>query len=107
MSTQQRGPLEWSAIISDTYVAGTKPPLTDDLTKKVRRAVSDAVSGRSGTGDFTSEDLAQVNEALDRFELALDAAVGPRIVSVDTVSGVVQMRPRSEADHPLRAFGGQ
>ncbi|WP_336489516.1 hypothetical protein [Methylobacterium nigriterrae] len=50
---------------------------------------------------------APVNAILGQCELMLIAAVGPRLVSIDDVAGAVCMMHRSEAGHPLRAFGGQ
>lgn len=107
MSDPSRGSAELSAVITDAYVAGTKPPLTKELTGKVRDAVLAACSDGAWTDASRSDDVERINKALDQFEQVLDAVSGPRLVTVDASSGAVNMRHRSEADHPLRAFGGQ
>ena len=107
MSVQFREPQDWSSIITQAYVSGTKPPLTEELAGRVRDAVLAASNEGAWTDASQSDDIARINGALDEFEQDLNAVSGPRLVSADTVSGAVEMRHRSEADHPLRAFGGQ
>lgn len=98
---------DWSTIITEAYVAGTKPPLTEELAGRVRDTVLAVSKENAWTGASQSDDISRINEALDQFEQDLNAVSGPRLVTVDTLSGAVEMRHRSEADHPLRAFGGQ
>jgi hypothetical protein len=107
MSAQSKGPQEWSEIIAGAYAAGSKPPLTERLLAQVRETVQNACAKTDGLTTFGSEDIARINESLDHFEQALHAVHGPRLVAVDIDSSVAQMCYRSEADHPLRAFGGQ
>ncbi len=107
MSVQSGERQDWSTIITEAYVAGTKPPLTEELARRVRDAVLAASKESAWTGASQGDDIARINEALDQFEQDLNAVSGPRLVTADTLSGAVEMRHRSEADHPLRAFGGQ
>lgn len=107
MSAQSKGPQEWSTTIADAYAAGSKPPLTEGLLEKVRAIVLDVCAKTDSPDTFGSEDIARINEGLDRFEQALHAVHGPRLDTVDIESGTAKMSYRSEADHPLRAFGGQ
>ena len=107
MSDLSRDPRDLSAIITDAYVAGTKPPLTKELTARVRDTVLAACSGSPWTDASRPDDIERINKALDQFEQVLNAVSGPRLVTVDAGSGTVNMHHRSEADHPLRAFGGQ
>ncbi|WP_236960705.1 hypothetical protein [Methylobacterium durans] len=48
-----------------------------------------------------------MNLVLDRSEMSLHAAVGPRLAAIDPDAGKAEMVHRSEAGRPLRAFGGQ
>ena len=107
MNAQSKGAQEWSTTIADAYAAGSKPPLTEALLEQVRAIVLDACGKTESPNLFASEDIVRINQELDRFEQALHAVHGPRLVTVDTETGVAQMVYRSEADHPLRAFGGQ
>ncbi|MDV2987815.1 UNVERIFIED_CONTAM: hypothetical protein Q9R58_26250 [Methylobacteriaceae bacterium AG10] len=95
-----------AAAVTDAYAAQAKPPLTHELTDRVREALTRAVGGEAGDASNAAL-LDRLNAALDAFETELDAVVGPRVASLDEASGEVAMRPRSEAGQPLRAFGGQ
>lgn len=98
---------DWAAIVADAYAAGAKPPLTDELVEKVCQDLRDA--GIAGISDppVDGESILRVNEALDAFELALEAVAGPRLIACDPGAGTVEMAHRSEAGRPLRSFGGQ
>jgi hypothetical protein len=99
--TDPGGP--WDAAIARAYAAETKPPLTSELVDRVRNTV-----GALDLGDLPTLDepaIARVNEALDAFEVSLEAVAGPRLVSAQNRS--VRMAHRSEAARPLRSFGGQ
>ncbi|MGU3538591.1 hypothetical protein [Methylobacterium sp. A54F] len=93
----------WDAEIARAYAAETKPPLTPELVDRVRHAVADLALGDGATLDEPA--IARVNEALDAFEVSLEAVAGPRLVSAQDRS--VRMAHRSEAGRPLRSFGGQ
>ncbi|MFC5555407.1 hypothetical protein [Methylobacterium iners] len=107
MSAPSRGPQEWSTIITETYAAGSKPPLTGGLMQRLHAAILDACIRVDSLAAFTHEDVAAINGVLDQFEVDLDAVSGPRLFAIDPASGAVEMAHRSEAGHPLRAFGGQ
>jgi hypothetical protein len=107
MSAQSRTAEGWTTIITEAYAAQAKPPLTERLRQKLHAAISQACIGAEASHAFGSEDVAAINGVLDHFETELDAVSGPRLFGVDTASGAVQMGHRSEAGHPLRAFGGQ
>lgn len=107
MSAQSRETQAWSTIITEAYAAQTKPPLTEGLRQTLHAAISQACIGADASHAFSGEDVAAINAVLDHFETELDAVTGPRLFAVDTASGAVEMGHRSEAGHPLRAFGGQ
>ena len=100
-----RTSVDWPAVICEAYAAEARPPLTEQLIAQVREELAQALSGAS---DQAAHDQAErANEALDAFEVALRSVVGPRVESLDEQAGVAIMKHRSEADRPLRAFGGQ
>ncbi|GJD56181.1 hypothetical protein [Methylobacterium dankookense] len=95
--------LDWAALVADAYAAEARPPLTPELSERVRADLAAALAG-------PADDAARVealNAALDAFELDLRAVVGPRVKALDAGAGTVAMEHRSEAGQPLRAFGGQ
>lgn len=95
---------EWASAISQAYAAQTKPPLTDKLKTEVKALVERVIHGR----DLFERDCAdRVNDGLDAFERRLNAAVGPRIVSIDRETWTITVKHRSEAARPTRSFGGQ
>ena len=96
----------WAGSIAEAYAAGAKPPLTHDLAERVHRVVAEALDSESRRSTELSL-LDGVNLALDHFEGDVRSIVGPRVSSLDEVSGRVEMRHRSEAGQPLRAYGGQ
>jgi hypothetical protein len=98
-----RAETSWAAAIADAYAAETKPPLTPELTSRVR---TDLAALDLPGGALDGARIEAVNGALDAFELALEAVAGPRLLSAGG-SGAVAMAHRSEAGHPLRSFGGQ
>jgi hypothetical protein len=93
----------WAAIIAEAYAADTKPPLTAELTGRIR---TDLAALDLPGGSLDGARIEAVNGALDAFELALEAVAGPRLVAAEA-GGAVRMAHRSEAGHPLRSFGGQ
>ena len=95
---------EWARVIAQAYAEETKPPLTETLTRRVRDLVAEAIRDCDLFDQVCAD---RVNERLDAFEKDLDAAAGPRIVSIDKQSKAVTVKHRSEAGHPTRAFGGQ
>jgi hypothetical protein len=98
--------MDWPTVIAAAYAAETRPPLTEDLLASIREKLAGALaSNESGRAEQGITDRA--NEALDEFEIALRSVVGPRVESLDEEVGVAVMKHRSEADRPLRAFGGQ
>lgn len=98
---------EWAGLIAEAYAAKTRPPLTRNLVEDVRGVVADAIREAEAAGISGAEWCERVNLILDRSEMSLHAAVGPRLASIDDGAGTVLMVHRSEAGRPLRAFGGQ
>ncbi|KAB1073352.1 hypothetical protein [Methylobacterium planeticum] len=98
-----RAETSWAAIIASAYAADTKPPLTPELTSRVR---TDLAALDLPEGALDPSRIEAVNGSLDAFELALEAVAGPRLVTTDA-SGHADMAYRSEAGRPLRSFGGQ
>lgn len=95
---------EWASAISCAYAAQTKPPLTDKLKAEVESLVARVIQG---CDLFERDCVDSVNDGLDAFERRLNAAVGPRIVSIDRDSWTITVKYRSEAARPMRSFGGQ
>ncbi|WP_210035653.1 hypothetical protein [Methylobacterium sp. PvR107] len=96
---------DWATIVTDAYYAEAKPPLTQELTDRVRDALAKAIA--SPAADAPNALMDRLNDALDAFETELRSVVGPRVTSLDEVTRAVAMKHRSEAGQPLRAFGGQ
>lgn len=108
MSTHpSRSADEWGRIIADAYAAQTRPPLTRQLMDDIRSIVADAVREAEAANVADAEWCERVNLVLDRGEMSLHAAVGPRLAGIDDATGSARMAHRSEAGRPLRAFGGQ
>lgn len=100
-----RSSIDWPAVITDAYAAEARPPLTEHLREEIRTALAEALAPQAG--EETANVVQRANEALDAFEVRLRSVVGPRVDRIDEQAGAVAMKHRSEADHPLRAFGGQ
>jgi uncharacterized protein YdhG (YjbR/CyaY superfamily) len=98
---------EWAGIISAAYAAKTRPPLTRQLVTEVRQVIAEALREAEAANSPDSEWCERVNLVLDRSEMSLHAAVGPRLAAIDDAAGTAVMMHRSEAGRPLRAFGGQ
>ena len=98
---------EWADILAEAYAAKTPPPLTHALVDEVRTIVAEALRELEGTGSPDAEWCERVNLVLDRSEMSLHAAVGPRLGAVNHAAGTAVMVHRSEAGRSLRAFGGQ
>ena len=108
MSAQSgRSAAELGAIIADAYAARTRPPLTPGLVSEIREIITEAVKEAQAADVSETEWCERINLTLDRTEMSLHAAVGPRLAALDIHAGIAQMAHRSEAGHPLRAFGGQ
>ncbi|MDR7038574.1 MULTISPECIES: hypothetical protein [Methylobacterium] len=108
MSAQRtRSADEWAAIIAEAYAAKTRPPLTPQLLAEMRLVLAEAVREAEASHVPGAEWCERVNLVLDRSEMSLHAAVGPRLAAIDAAAGTVAMAHRSEAGRPLRAFGGQ
>jgi hypothetical protein len=88
------------------YAAEAKPPLTQELTARLRAVLAEALHDPAEAG-AQSTPLDRLNAALDGFEADLRSVVGPRVATLDEATGAVTMEHRSEAGKPLRAFGGQ
>jgi len=73
-----------------------------ELGQKLAGAL--ATADRNGVLDSAWPDF--VNPLLDEWERAT-GLVGARLLTIDPSEGTVQMVERSQADHPLRPFGGQ
>lgn len=91
--------------IVQAYAAEAKPPLTEELTTRLRDLLADALHAQAEGAPPAP--LERLNAALDGFEADLRSVVGPRIATLDEATGAVTMEHRSEAGQPLRAFGGQ
>lgn len=102
-----RSAQDWAGIIAEAYAAKARPPLTPHLVAQVRDVVTEAVREAEAADVPEAEWCERVNLILDRSEMSLHAAVGPRLAAVDDVAGTALMVHRSEAGRPLRAFGGQ
>ncbi|ACL59722.1 conserved hypothetical protein [Methylobacterium nodulans ORS 2060] len=98
---------EWAGIIAEAYAAETRPPLTRHLREEVRVIVAEALREAEAADSPDAEWCERVNLVLDRSEMSLHAAVGPRLAAIDDAAGSAVMVHRSEAGRPLRPFGGQ
>lgn len=98
---------EWAGIITEAYTAMTRPPLTRQLVAEVRQVIAEALREAEAANSPDTERCERVNLVLDRSEMSLHAAVGPRLAAIDDAAGTAVMMHRSEAGRPLRAFGGQ
>jgi uncharacterized protein YdhG (YjbR/CyaY superfamily) len=98
---------EWAGIIAEAYAARTRPPLTRQLVDEVRHVIAEALREAEAANSADAEWCERVNLVLDRSEMSLHAAVGPRLAAIDDAAGTAVMMHRSEAGRPLRAFGGQ
>ncbi|WP_336486366.1 hypothetical protein [Methylobacterium nigriterrae] len=98
---------EWAGIITEAYAAKARPPLTKQLIDEMRAIVAEALHEAETAGAPDAEWCERVNLVLDRSEMSLHAAVGPRLAAIDDAAGTAVMVHRSEAGRPLRAFGGQ
>ena len=98
---------EWAEIITEAYAAKTKPPLTRRLVDEMRTIFADVLKDTEAADIPDAEWCERVNFVLDRCEMSLHAAVGPRLAAIDDTAGTALMAHRSEAGHPLRSFGGQ
>src|SRR6478609_4136809 len=88
---------EWGLIIADAYAAQTRPPLTPQLLQDIRGIVADAVREAEAADAGDIEWCERVNLVLDRGEMSLHAAIGPRLAAIDRVAGTARMAHRSEA----------
>jgi hypothetical protein len=98
---------EWAKVIADAYAAKVRPPLTRKIMDEVQAVIAEALSEAEACDVPESEWCECVNLVLDRSEMSLHAAVGPRLAAIDDATGSAVMVHRSEAGRPLRAFGGQ
>ncbi|MER2268952.1 hypothetical protein [Methylobacterium oxalidis] len=87
--------------VAAAYAEETRPPLTPELTERVRAAVLPEADPEDPGS------IERINRVLDAFEVSLEAVAGPRLVGFDRATGAVSMSNRSEAGRPLRSFGGQ
>ena len=108
MSTHPgRSAEQWAGIIAEAYASKTRPPLTRQLVDEVREIVAETLKDAEAAHIPDAEWCERVNLILDRSEMSLHAAVGPRLAAIDDAAGTAAMVHRSEAGRPLRAFGGQ
>jgi len=73
----------------------------------MRAIVAETLREAEAANSSDAEWCERVNLVLDRSEMSLHAAVGPRLAAIDDAAGTATMVHRSEAGRPLRAFGGQ
>ena len=102
-----RTPEEWARVIADAYAAKARPPLTRQILDDVRAVIAEALTDAEACDILEPEWCERVNLVLDRSEMSLHAAVGPRLAAIDDTTGNAVMVHRSEAGRPLRPFGGQ
>lgn len=98
---------KWAGIVAEAYAARTRPPLTRQFVEDVRDVVAEVIREAEAADLSEAEWCERINLILDRSEMSLHAAVGPRLAGIDDAAGTAQMVHRSEAGRPLRAFGGQ
>jgi hypothetical protein len=96
----------WADIIAEVYAADTRPPLPRDLCAELSQNIASELAKAEANGVRGQGWTDYVNPLLDEWEKS-SGVVGPRLHTVDETSGTVQMVQRSQADHPLRPFGGQ
>ena len=80
----------WAAIIAEAYAADTKPPLTAELTGRIR---TDLGALDLPGGSLDGARIEAVNGALDAFELALEAVAGPRLATAEAGGAVADGPP--------------
>jgi hypothetical protein len=101
---------QWAADMAEkivqAYSIETIPPITSQLKNELQqhlaKELTKAVTARIPNPDWGSH----VNPLLDDWEMHT-GIVGPRLKAIDEMAGLVTMVVRSQADHPLRPFGGQ
>ncbi|WP_026190613.1 hypothetical protein [Methylobacterium sp. 4-46] len=98
---------EWARIIAEAYAAEARPPLTQRLLEEMRVIITEALREAEVANSPDAERCERVNLVLDRSEMSLHAAVGPRLAAIDDAAGQAVMVHRSEAGRPLRPYGGQ
>jgi len=96
----------WADIIVEAYAAKTRPPLLGHLRAELNEKLADGLEKAEAAGVPGSDWTDYVNPVLDDWEQST-GVVGPRLQTVDASAGRVEMVQRSQADHPLRPFGGQ
>ncbi|KQO66401.1 hypothetical protein [Methylobacterium sp. Leaf89] len=97
---------DWAGIVAQGYADAAAPPLTPELLETVRETLRGAGLDRPQAESLDAATVARVNEALDAFELEINAVVGPRVAALPA-GAPPSFVQRSEAGRPLRAFGGQ
>ena len=98
--------VDWAEIVARGYADEAAPPLTPELLDAVRAALHGAGLDRPQTESLDDGTVTRANEALDAFELEINAVVGPRLAALPA-GAPPSFVQRSEAGRPLRAFGGQ
>ena len=96
----------WADIIAVAYAADARPPLPEHLRDKLTSDLADALAKAVAASVPSARWADYVNPVLDEWERSLGVS-GLRLHRVDAAEGTAVMAPRSEADHPLRPFGGQ
>jgi hypothetical protein len=104
--TDESQATRWAEIIVQAYAADTRPPLPDHLCARLTRELAAELDRAAGEGVPSTRWTEHVNPLLDEWERSV-GVVGPRLRDIEVASGTALMAPRSEADHPLRPFGGQ
>ena len=102
----QQRPHNWAKIIARTYASETRPPLPGDRCAELVDRIAGELAKAEANGLPRSRWTDYINPLLDEWERS-NGIVGPRLSSIDETTGTVQMLQRSQADHPLRPFGGQ
>ncbi|KQT83610.1 hypothetical protein ASG51_15785 [Methylobacterium sp. Leaf465] len=97
---------DWAGIVAQGYADAAAPPLTPELLETVRETLRGAGLDRPQAESLDAATVARINEALDAFELEINAVVGPRVAALPA-GAPPSFVQRSEAGRPLRAFGGQ
>ena len=96
----------WGDVIAEAYASGARPPLPKKMIEELSQKLADALAtaDRDGVRDSAWPDC--VNSLLDEWEIAT-GLVGARLLTIGPSEDTVGMVERSQADHPLRPFGGQ
>jgi uncharacterized protein YmfQ (DUF2313 family) len=96
----------WGEAIAAAYAANARPPLPKDTIAELSQKLADALVRAEPDSIQGLSWPDYVNPLLDEWERST-GLVGPRLLMIHASAGTAQMVERSQANHPLRPFGGQ